>query len=277
MIQIHNTHIITVKQPITTSTNVKVVYSCDMLSIMKDINHDTIDLQPIPSITSVESFNLYYSYSYDNGRYWTAYKSYKEIESPVSDALIRFRLEKIQQQTDDTNRLGIRYNINDQHHSARIELISIDGVELDLEKDILMKSEYQIVDQYPLWNIHDHQNPNIEQWVAQCNALSQMYGVVAVYFRTRPSDSIHTLRNHHDREVVSVKKIHIMFPNEDMNVDKLIYSEWDMPLQDDFMCHILWDKFKIAFGDDAVPNEKDYLFLPLLNRFFRLGDRKSVV
>jgi hypothetical protein len=130
----------------------------------------------------------------------------------------------------------------------------------------------EIINQYPKWNLYDNHNPSIKRWIAQCNAIAESYGHQCIYFRTQPTETNETLRQNYQREVVSVKKIPIVIKdNEIGNVDKIIYSEWDMPLTDDFIVHIVWDKFKIAFGEYAIPSEKDYLYLPLLNKMYRVS------
>lgn len=100
-----------------------------------------------------------------------------------------------------------------------------------------------------------------------------MYGHACIYFKTEPieSETVHTFANHVVRNVTNIKKINILAPNNELPQDRNIYTEWDMPLQDDFIIHVVREKFELAFGENIVPSEKDYLYLPIINKLFRVA------
>ena len=148
--------------------------------------------------------------------------------------------------------------------------------------DLKFKEYFAIINQYPKWNFYDNQQTTVRRWLNQCNALAESYGHTVIYFKTEPVNTIkesqsgihgihHTLANNVIRNVVDIKKLHIMIPNNEIPQDRVIYSDWDMPLQDDFMIHIVRQKFEQAFGLKTIPNDKDYIYFPLLNKLFRVS------
>lgn len=144
------------------------------------------------------------------------------------------------------------------------------------------KEFFKVINEFPVWNFYDNKMVSIQRWLAQCNAITEMYGHSVIYFKTLPveldkedkhtgiSGTNYTLANNTIRNVVSIKKIHILIPNNDIPQDRTIYTDWDMPLQDDFVIHITKQKFQQAFGFESIPNEKDYIYFPLLNKLYRV-------
>lgn len=167
-----------------------------------------------------------------------------------------------------------KYNLVDKQQRLEITSLKYDGEAIDFLDNKLVKliKIGDLINQFPKWNFYDNQYITINRWVRQCNAIAEMYGHTCIYFKTDPTATLHTLKNHYNREVTEIKKLHIMFPNNEIgSVDKIVYSDWDMPLQDDFIAHIIVDKFFQAFGENQIPNEKDFLYLPLLNKMFSVG------
>ena len=137
-------------------------------------------------------------------------------------------------------------------------------------KDIKIQSIYQLINQFPKWNFYDNQQITINRWKEQCNALAESYGHTCIYFKTTPIEVNNTLAVNVVRNVTSIKKLHIMFPNNELPQDRVVFSEWDMGLQDDFITHIIIDKFEQAFGKHSIPEQRDYLYLPIINKIFRV-------
>ena len=153
-----------------------------------------------------------------------------------------------------------------------------------IESDNVTYKEYfQLIDEFPRWNFYDNQTINIQRWLNQCNSVCEMYGHTCIYFKTEPvkvternpQSGIHgthyQLQNNVIRNVVDIKKLHIMCPNNELPQDRSVFTEWDMPLQDDFLIHIVRQKFEQAFGLKAIPNEKDYIYFPIVNKLFRVS------
>lgn len=173
-------------------------------------------------------------------------------------------------------------NVDNKQSNIIIESITYDNQQIDLHNDVEFKEHYDLINEFPRWNLYDNQQITIERWLEQCNAVAEMYGHTAIYFKTEAVNIDtelhsgihgihHTLQNNVIRNVVDIKKLHIMAPNNELPQDRVIYTDWDMPLQDDFVIHIVRQKFEQAFGLKAIPNEKDYIYLPIINKLFRVS------
>lgn len=237
---------------------------------------DTIDFSLLSIIIGENiQFELLYAYSVDGINYSNYLKKeeYQQIIDANFPLYLSIYCRKIVQK-DLTVPNTIYQNVNVDPTIARIvlESISYDGTYYDFEKDFRYKTFYEIVNEFPKWNFYDNQQIEIDKWLKQCNAIAEMYGITCIYFKTEPDSgkTIHTLSNNVIRNVVEIKKLHIQFPNNEIPQDRFVYTDWDLPLQDEILIHVVWDKFKQAFGE-TIPNEKDFLYIPMLNKFFRVA------
>lgn len=233
----------------------------------------------IPTVPVTVSYNLKLGYSID-GKNYTNHVSKETFTIPEELAgvslFISILLEKqlINSLNITPSELHYDENVTNEKYQVTLNRLAYDTVDIVLNdyESVKYITYRELISQYPNWNLYDNQDINVLRWISQCNAISEMYGHKCVYFKTSPVETNNTLRQHYLRNVVAIKKIMLMFPDNNIgSPDKIMYSEWDMPLSDDFMVHILWDKFKTSFGEDAIPNERDYIYIPLLNKLFTLG------
>lgn len=226
---------------------------------------------------NLDYYQIKYAYSFDKINYseFVLYKDF-DVQSNGLTVYIAIKLEKTKL-TDIQKPLTLYQKQNVKSELRDIELLSVsyDSIDIDLfdESVIKFQTVYQLVNQFPKWNFYDNQQVTINRWLNQCNSMAEMYGHTCIYFRTEPIESKteHIFANHVFRNVTAIKKLHIMFPGNELPQDRNTYTDWDMPLQDDFVCNVVTQKFEMAFGDNTIPNEKDYLFLPLLNKLFRVS------
>jgi hypothetical protein len=136
--------------------------------------------------------------------------------------------------------------------------------------DIKFETVYPSYSKEPLFDALANQRIPIDNWKRQCVAINQMYGVEVIYFKVDPTQTINTLANNFLRQVVCTKRMKVMFPGGAMPEDQQQFTEWDIILPSDFTIHIIKDVFTTTFGDNTIPNEKDIMFIPLLNRMFRV-------
>ena len=253
-------------------TNNTTVYIKDKI---EDLSLLEVEVAQPEQIEGRDAFGVLYAYSID-GTNFSEYLSKDEIQTAIedlslSDYYISLKVTKNILQTHDVTTIYKHEDtLGQRKPDVNVEIhISYNGEEVT---DFKASTLDELISQYPLWNLNNNQDITVQRWIAQCNAFAEMYGHYVIYFKTQPTEAIHTLKHYHKREVVDIKKIPlVLHGNEIGNVDKLIYSDWDMPLQDDFMVDIVWDKFQTAFGAGTIPAEKDYIYFPMLNRMFRIG------
>jgi len=241
-------------------------------------NFNIINLKVNTSLNENNFYQIYYSYSYDKINYadfklLNDFQNPDNINIPVYIAIYFKKIESTDLQKPLT--LYQQKNINSDLHEINLNSIKYDTKIYDLksETDIKYITLYKIINQYPKWNLYDNQQININRWLQQINAISEMYGHTCIYFKTEPieSKSEQTFKNHVFRNVTNIKKLHVLSPGNELPQDRVIYSDWDMPLQDDFVIHIVKNKFEQAFGEFKIPIEKDYLYLPIINKLFRVA------
>jgi len=230
-------------------------------------------------------FQIYYSFSFDKINYadFQLKEKYVNPTEPLPyfiaiyfKKIIPDDLHKPLQLTSAKN----TPNVKSDHIYIEIDSITYDNIPYNLFDESVVKLEtfYQIINQFPRWNFYDGQNVTVNRWLAQCNSIAEMYGHTCIYFKTEPVDTetIDTLSNHSVKNVINIKKLHILFPGNNLPENRNSYSEWDMPLIDDVVIHVVKQKFEQAFGP-IIPDDKDFLYLPLLNKMFRVSGMQPKV
>lgn len=221
-------------------------------------------------------FNILYAFSADKQNYSQPIKKEDfQIPPSITENYIAVYFKKIVPNT--FNQIGTLYpekNVNSDLRFIDLTNVKYNDVDVNVTgNDLRFQSEHQLINQWPKWNFYDNQLISVNRWLAQVNAINEMYGHVCIYFKTEPIENqiSDTLSNNNARNVVNIKKIHISAPNNELPQDRNVYTEWDMPLQDDFVIHVIKDKFEQAFGLSTIPSEKDYLYLPIVNKLFRVA------
>ncbi len=239
-------------------------------------NFDLSKLVILPENTD-NYFQCFYSYSYDKLNY-ADFKIKSEYVGPEIDMAVYPAIFFKKVVLNDLQKPLTIYqtqNVESVHHYFELESIKYNNKLFDLTSELIVKFQgiSKLINEFPRWNFYDGKNVSIDRWIKQCNAISEMYGHTCIYFKTEPVESeiVHTFKNNVIRNVVSIKKLHILAPNNELPQDRNVYSDWDMPLQDDFIIHVVKDKFEQAFGLDTIPVEKDYLYLPIINKLFRIA------
>lgn len=127
------------------------------------------------------------------------------------------------------------------------------------------------ISKYPKWNLYDNNVVSVKNWLNQCRAISEMYGFTVIWFHTSPKATNHTLVNHFLKDVVSIKRININLPNNEIPQDRSVYTEWDIQLEGEFVTNVVDSLFKQAFGETEIPLQKDFMFFPLMNKMYRVS------
>jgi len=237
---------------------------------------DILDMSKVTlNIDNNQLFEIFFCYSIDGINYSEFLKQEEYLESITNDVpiylCIYFQRYVIQNLQTPKSIENIK-NINPTQPNIVISRILYNNEAIDFNT-LQLKTVYDIVNEYPRWNLYDNQDVTINRWLSQCNAVSEMYGHTCIYFKTEPVENeiLHTFANYVIRNVIAIKKLKILFPNNELPQDRNIYTDWDMPLQDEIVVHIITQKFERAFGTNKIPSSKDYLYLPIINKLFRVS------
>ena len=263
-----------------TNEELKLTIIDDSIIYLND-RIENFDIQLLVFLVSdVVQFINKISYSFDNQNWSnpidlsqleniTDFNELLKIDSNsnyVPSVYISIWLTKYEK-NEPNDTLYIKKNVDDT-----IQKITIEKIEYNSKPIEYRVSTFKtLINQYPKWNLYDKQFITIQNWLKQCVSISKSYGFQCIYFKTEAADVHHTIASTDTRKVVSIKKIFVNFPGNELPQDRNVYSEWDYALEGDSVMHIVDSNFKIAFGDISVPLQKDYFYLPILNKLFKIS------
>lgn len=264
------------KQPISKESDVIIFNNSTVVYVRSLIEAFDIALFDVQVSDNI-NFLIKYSYSFD-GQNWSnpIRREDFDIASDLKDVFVSVWFETINNNlSQEAKTLYVRENVDKTISNIQLDSISYNLLPFDLQDaDVVGFETYRnVVNNYPKWNFYDNQQVTINRWLDTCDAVAEMYGHTCIYFKTEPveSETIHTFANHTVRNVVSIKKIKLNVPNNELPQDRSAYTDWDFMMQDEFIVHVLNRKFRQAFGDDKVPLSKDYLYLPITGKLYRVS------
>jgi hypothetical protein len=123
-----------------------------------------------------------------------------------------------------------------------------------------------------LFRPYDAMGPGIQLWKDLSCAVSEMFGHCVRYFKTQAkiesADAV--LKEYSLYEVTDVKDIKILVPDNALPDNAIKFMPFDMDFGDGIEVHIVKEHFERAFGFDDLPEQKDYLYFPLIDRLFEV-------
>ncbi len=123
-----------------------------------------------------------------------------------------------------------------------------------------------------LFRPYDVMGPGIQLWKDLSCAVSEMFGHCVRYFKTQAkiesADAV--LKEYSLYEVTDVKDIKILVPDNALPDNAIKFMPIDIDFGDGIEVHIVKEHFERAFGFDDLPEQKDYLYFPLIDRLFEV-------
>jgi hypothetical protein len=102
------------------------------------------------------------------------------------------------------------------------------------------------------------------------NGINYIFGWTVDYHISEPdANGIDKYLNEYTlKNIVNVKKIKILVPDNKFPVESLIINQFNLDLFDVFEIHILKDEFKKAFGIHKRPSEDDVVYICVANMLY---------
>lgn len=123
-----------------------------------------------------------------------------------------------------------------------------------------------------LFRPYDVMNPAIKIYQEMSSAVSEMFGHCVRYFKTQAkiesADAV--LKEYSLYEVTDVKDIKVLVPDNQFPDNAIRFLPYDMDFGDGLEIHIVREHFERAFGCDDLPEQKDYIYFPLIDRIFEI-------
>lgn len=197
-------------------------------------------------------------------------KEYHRINGLKFKVRLKFKVLKL----DETISFK-SYDINNPFFSTSEVQYRLDINDLKYNNESIIDSvkteEYiDVINKFPLFNINNNQQISVNRWQEECVAITNRLGMQAIYFKTSFDSTSQTLNSVKSRDVVSCKKIMFIAPDSELPSDRTTFSEWEIPMNDEFIIHIPDLLFKIIFGN-TVPETKDYLYIPITNKIYSIN------
>jgi hypothetical protein len=119
-----------------------------------------------------------------------------------------------------------------------------------------------------------HLGPAVAMYQNMNCVAAEIYGHCGRYFRVEPlqdsGDAV--LKEYSIFDATDVKDIKFMVPNNEFPDNKFNYTELDMDfMQDGLEIQVIPQHFERAFGKGKMPQEKDFIYIPLLDRLFEVN------
>ena len=109
---------------------------------------------------------------------------------------------------------------------------------------------------------------NLQQQMA--DSVICMFGIPIYYFRSKPdyTTADYTFKEYVIRKVDDVKQLQLMISDGQMPSSKPNFTEWDFDWETDWETEIGKTQFAKAFGDTAFPKNGDFIYIPMMKRFW---------
>lgn len=101
---------------------------------------------------------------------------------------------------------------------------------------------------------------------------SNIFGHEVQYFRTEPdarTEDVH-LMEYSLYNVVDKKTVKILVPDNEFPEESMTYDIFGMEFAE-FEIHITASEFHAVFGEGKTPRNKDYMYIPLINRMYEIN------
>lgn len=124
-----------------------------------------------------------------------------------------------------------------------------------------------------LFRPYDIMKPAQSIYKQMACAASEMFGHCVRYFKTQAKieSADPVLKEYSLYEVTDVKDIKILIPDNTLPDNAIKFLPYDMDFGDGLECHIIREHFERAFGPSELPEQKDYIYFPLIDRIFEVN------
>ena len=105
------------------------------------------------------------------------------------------------------------------------------------------------------------------------NSIICMLGIPVYYFRVLPQHETadYTFKEYVMHNVTSVKQIKMMIPDGAMPSSKPQFSDLDFDWEVDWEVELGKAQFAAAFGDEAFPKQRDFIYVPMMKRMWEVN------
>lgn len=199
--------------------------------------------------------NCMYSWSTDSVCWtnWVNYNTYVKLAKNLeSDFYLRILI------TDSLKSVSLNNLINNCYN------ISLDSTQTFLQ---------DFCGDVNLFQPYNNLDCAIQLQQQMSDSIVCMFGIPVYYFKVvpEPSSIDYTFKEYVLYNVQSVKQIRLMIPDGQMPSSNPKLTEFDFDWQIDWETEISKSQFAKAFGDNAVPMARDFIYVPMMKRMWEVN------
>jgi hypothetical protein len=275
-----------------------IISFSDPFLYVQSIDDISFDFSPLDTLSN--GHDIYFRWSYDVAQLdratgkphivWSAWEDYRisQVENPNFSQIVKKILAKkssidiqfrlIRRGTEVSARRIDKVVLDITHHnppetpvdtpfpvqnsckaSSCVSSNFSSGITLNCNKDTLFRP-------------YDVMGPGVQLWKDLSASVSEMFGHCVRYFKTQAIlESADTVLNEYSLFKVSdVKDIKVLVPDNAFPDNAIKFIPFDMDFGDGIELHIVKEHFERAFGYEDLPEQKDYIYFPLIDRFFEV-------
>lgn len=133
--------------------------------------------------------------------------------------------------------------------------------------------EINFCDNENLFNPYAGLDCALQMYQQQSDAIICMFGIPCYYFRVTPDESSvdYTFKEYVLHSVTDVKIVKLMVQDGEMPSSNPQMKEFDFDWDNDWEVELGKTDFARAFGDTAVPKQRDFLYIPLMKRMYEVN------
>ena len=100
-----------------------------------------------------------------------------------------------------------------------------------------------------------------------------MLGIPIYYIKVAPDldTADYTFKEYALHNVESIKQIKLMIPDGEMPSSNPKLTEFDFDWETDWEVEISKTQFAAAFGDEAFPKQRDFIYIPMMKRMWEVN------
>lgn len=225
-------------------------------------------------------FEKYFRWSQDNENYsdWillTNLNLGNQIISPDKPFWIEYKYTVIELETGHTMEfVSIALEIiTDNGIIRQVKQVSVDCCEPgSIPSGCANLIIQDCCDPDDLFNPYGMLNNTRNMFNQLTNTVSNIFGHCVKYYKVesdkRSRDVI--LKEYSLYSVIAMKDIKVLVPGNDFPTNEFQFNELGMGFED-FEIHITRDEFQTAFGARSRPEERDYIYFPLVDRMYEVN------
>lgn len=275
-----------------------IISFSDPFLYIEEINSISFDFVPLNTLSN--GHDIYFRWSYDVAQLdratgkphvvWSAWEDYQvsETVNPQFSQIVQGVLAKqssidiqfriVRRSSESGARRLERIVLDITHHDPPEEALTTpfptqssctasSCVTPNFSSGITLKCNNDT-----LFRPYDVMGPGIQLWKDLSCAVSEMFGHCVRYFKTQAvvesADTV--LKEYSLFKVTDVKDIKILVPDNAFPDNAIRFNPFDMDFAEGIEVHIVKEHFERAFGYDDLPEQKDYIYFPLIDRLWEI-------